>query len=131
MLKAVLAISMGASCGAILRWLLGLWLNPLVPLIPLGTLAANTLGGYGIGMALAVFSSMPWMAPEWRLFVITGFFGALTTFSTFSAEAGVLLQQHRIILAAGFIALHVACSLVALFLGMGTVELIRRMFQGV
>ena len=82
----VLAISGGAALGANARWLLGLWLNALFPALPLGTLAANLLGGWLIGLALGVFAWLPALAPEWRLFLVTGFLGALTTFSTFSAE---------------------------------------------
>ncbi|MDL2266459.1 fluoride efflux transporter CrcB [Desulfovibrio sp. OttesenSCG-928-G15] len=129
MLKSLIAISAGASLGAICRWLLGLLLNPVHPHLPLGTLTANILGGYAIGLALSFFSSLPSLSPEWRLFVITGFLGALTTFSTFSAEVGLMLQQHRFFLAAGTIALHVCGSLVALFLGMGTFSFLRYLLQ--
>ena len=83
---AVAVISLGAAAGAVLRWLLGTWLNALLPSLPPGTLAANLVGGYLIGVALAVFAQHPGLAPEWRLLVITGFLGGLTTFSTFSAE---------------------------------------------
>lgn len=130
MVKSLVAISAGASLGAIIRWFLGLWLNAVYPLVPLGTLAANVLGGYCIGLALSIFAFMPELAPEWRLLVITGFLGALTTFSTFSAEIGLLLQQYRFFLAMGAIALHVCGSLAALFLGMGTFALFRYFVQG-
>ncbi len=83
MLSAVLAISAGASLGALLRWGLGLWLNAWFPAIPPGTLAANLIGGYLIGVAMGVFAHHVALPPEWRLFVITGFLGGLTTFSTF------------------------------------------------
>lgn len=129
MIKSLVAISAGASLGAILRWSLGLWLNAVYPLIPLGTLAANIIGGYCIGLALSVFSVMPALAPEWRLLIITGFLGALTTFSTFSAEVGLLLQQHRFFLAMGAIAIHVCGSLIAMFFGMGTFALFRYFTQ--
>jgi CrcB protein len=86
MLYSILAISIGASAGAVSRWFLGLGLNALFPTIPLGTLAANLLGGYLIGLALTFFAGNPSLPPEWRLLVITGFLGGLTTFSTFSAE---------------------------------------------
>jgi CrcB protein len=87
------AIGVGASLGAWLRYLLGLWLNTLQPQLPLGTLAANLGGGYIIGLAFGFFSSYPQLSPEWRLFVITGFLGGLTTFSTFSLEAMQLMQR--------------------------------------
>lgn len=91
---SVLAICLGACIGALARWGLGLWLNP-GGLMPWGTLAANLLGGYLIGVCVATFQSMPDMDPLWRLLLVTGFLGALTTFSTFSAEVIGLLQQER------------------------------------
>lgn len=120
--NSVLAICMGASLGAVLRWLLGMSLNTLFPAIPLGTLAANLIGGYLIGVALAIFASHPGFAPEWRLFVITGFLGGLTTFSTFSAEVTVLIQEGRILWAIGAISAHVIGSLVMTILGLATVS---------
>lgn len=129
MLNSILVISAGASLGALLRWVLGTALNAAYPPIPLGTLTANVLGGYIIGLSLSLFASLPGLAPEWRLFVITGFLGALTTFSTFSAEVGILLQEQRLLLAGAAIALHVCGSLAALFLGMGTFALIRHISQ--
>ena len=128
MFNSVLAISVGAAAGALCRWGLGLALNAIFPLIPMGTLAANLIGGYCIGLAISVFSFFPDMAPEWRLLIITGFLGGLTTFSTFSAEVGALLQQQRLILALAAIALHVIGSLIALFLGMGTCALGKQFF---
>lgn len=125
MLKSVLAISVGASAGALLRWALGLMLNTLFPLIPMGTLAANLLGGYLVGIAISVFAANPGISPEMRLFIITGFLGALTTFSTFSAEVITLIQQSRFLWALGAISLHVAGSLIMTFLGIGTVALLR------
>jgi CrcB protein len=107
---------------------LGLALNAIFPLIPLGTLAANIIGGYCIGLAVSMFSFFPEIAPEWRLLIITGFLGGLTTFSTFSAEVGTLLQQQRLVLAMAAIALHVVGSLIALFLGMGTFALGKQLF---
>jgi CrcB protein len=92
-ISAFLAIGFGAAFGAWLRWGLGLWLNPVFPTLPYGTLAANLLGGYLVGIAIAYFVQHPGLPPEWRLFAITGFLGGLTTFSTFSAEAVALLQQ--------------------------------------
>ena len=86
-------IAVGATLGAWLRWGLSLWLNARLPMLPLGTLAANLVGAYLIGMAVGFFNDWPQLSPEWRLLAITGFLGGLTTFSTFSAEAMVLLQQ--------------------------------------
>ncbi|MDO8439943.1 MAG: fluoride efflux transporter CrcB [Polaromonas sp.] len=107
---SVLAICIGACVGALARWGLGLWLNP-GGLIPWGTLAANLLGGYLIGVCVATFQSMPQIDPAWRLLLVTGFLGALTTFSTFSAEIIGLLQQARYALALGTAALHLFGSL--------------------
>ncbi|MBF0098517.1 MAG: fluoride efflux transporter CrcB [Magnetococcales bacterium] len=90
----ILSVGLGAALGALLRWWLGLLFNPLFPTVPMGTLAANLLGGYLIGMAVAFFSHYTALPPEARLFLVTGFLGGLTTFSTFSAEVvGLLLQQ--------------------------------------
>ncbi|PXW86114.1 camphor resistance protein CrcB [Nitrosomonas sp. Nm84] len=125
MLNSILAISIGASLGAILRWLLGVSLNALFPIIPLGTLVANLIGGYLIGVALAIFTHHPGLAPEWRLLVITGFLGALTTFSSFSAEVTTLIQEGRILWATGAISVHVIGSLVMTMLGLATVSALR------
>ncbi|WP_068827805.1 fluoride efflux transporter CrcB [Pseudomonas sp. BMS12] len=118
MLKSVIAIALGASAGAVLRWLLGLKLNSLFPAIPPGTLVANLVGGYIIGLAIAYFANAPQLSPEWRLLVVTGFCGGLTTFSTFSAETLTLIQQGRPALALGAIGLHVSGSLLATFAGL-------------
>jgi len=85
MLNAILAIGTGAGLGALLRWQLGLKLNALFPTLPPGTLVANIVGGYIVGLAIAYFASASEISPECRLFIITGFCGGLTTFSTFSA----------------------------------------------
>ncbi len=126
MLNSILAISLGASMGAVLRWLLGLSLNSLFPAIPLGTLTANLLGGYLIGLAAALFAGHPSLAPEWRLLIITGFLGGLTTFSTFSAEVTALLQEGRLLWAGMAISAHVLGSLTMTFLGFASVELCKR-----
>ena len=126
MLNSILAISLGASAGAVLRWLLGLSLNSLFPTIPLGTLTANLVGGYLIGVAIAVFAGNPDLAPEWRLLIITGFLGGLTTFSTFSAEVTSLLQEGRLLWAAMAIAAHVVGSLLMTIVGIASVALCKR-----
>ena len=92
-LYAFFAVGVGAALGAWLRWGFGLWFNPALPELPLGTLAANLVGGYLIGLAMAFFIHYPSLSPEWRLFIITGFLGGLTTFSTFSAETVTLLLR--------------------------------------
>src|SRR5262252_11100516 len=112
MLKTIVAICLGASLGALFRWWLGLVLNSYFPSIPPGTLAANLIGGYIIGLAVAVFAMYSALAPEWRLFVITGFCGGLTTFSTFSAEIVALLQQGRALWALVGAAMHLFGSVV-------------------
>jgi len=122
MLNSLLAISLGASAGAILRWLLGISLNTIFPDIPPGTVLANLLGSYLIGIAIVVLANNPTIAPEWRLFVITGFLGGLTTFSTFSAEVMNLLQHGRVTLAFGAIGIHLIGSLLMTLLGMLTVS---------
>lgn len=126
MVKSIAAISLGASLGATLRWGLGLLLNSCFPLIPLGTLTANLLGGYCIGLALSLFAFNPGIAYEWRLFIITGLLGALTTFSTFSAEVIFLLEQRRIVAAVSAIGLHVIGSLFMTFLGIITFNVFKR-----
>lgn len=120
MITAVLAISIGAAAGALLRWELGNRLNAMFPSIPPGTLAANLIGGYVIGVALAHFANRPDLSPEWRLFIITGFCGGLTTFSTFSAEIVALLQQGELGKMAAAIALHVVGSLAMTILGIAS-----------
>ncbi|SDJ44109.1 camphor resistance protein CrcB [Pseudomonas delhiensis] len=120
MWKPVLAIALGAAIGALLRWYLGLKLNSLMPTVPPGTLAANLIGGYIIGVAVAYFASAQGIAPEWRLLIITGFCGGLTTFSTFSAEVVTLLQEGRLAWAMGAIVVHVSGSLAMTLLGLFT-----------
>jgi fluoride exporter len=120
-MKTILAIMLGAGLGAVLRWWLGTLLNSYFPSIPPGTLAANLLGGYVIGVAIGIFAFYAALAPEWRLFVITGFCGGLTTFSTFSAELLTLLQQGRVWWACGAAAVHLGGSVLMTFAGIGTV----------
>jgi CrcB protein len=120
MITAVLAISVGAAAGALLRWELGNRLNTLFPSIPPGTLVANLIGGYVVGVALAHFANRPDIAPEWRLLIITGFCGGLTTFSTFSAEVVALLQQGDLGKTAAAIGVHVVGSLAMTILGIAS-----------
>jgi len=120
MWKAVLSISIGSALGALLRWQLGAALNSLLPQIPPGTLIANLVGGYVSGLAIAYFAQAQDVAPEWRLLIITGFCGGLTTFSTFSAEVTDLLQQGRLAWAAGAITVHVSGSLLMTLAGLAS-----------
>ena len=120
---AVLAICIGASLGALARWGLGLWLNPGA-LLPLGTLAANLVGGYLVGICVAVFGALPQLDPVWRLALVTGFLGALTTFSSFSAEVVDMLLQQRYALALGTAALHLLGSLLLTVAGIKTASLL-------
>jgi CrcB protein len=117
----VLAICIGASLGALSRWGLGLWLNPGA-LFPVGTLAANLIGGYAVGLAIAYFQAMPHLDPAWRLAIITGFLGALTTFSSFSGEVVALLQSQRYLLGLGVAGLHVFGSLLLTVAGLKTMD---------
>ena len=117
----VLAICIGACAGALMRWQLGLWLNHLAvsgTVLPWGTLAANLIGGYLIGICVAVFQAMPELDPTWRLLLITGFLGALTTFSSFSAEVVGMLGQQRYALAFATAGLHLLGSLTLTVIGM-------------
>jgi CrcB protein len=125
-LLPVLAICLGASLGALSRWQLGLWLSTPGALLPWGTLAANLIGGYLIGLCVAVFQQLPQLDPVWRLALVTGFLGALTTFSSFSAEVVAMLQQHRYALALGTAALHLLGSLTLTVAGIKTVTLLLR-----
>lgn len=121
-----LAVGIGAALGAWLRWWLGIVLNPLFPTLPLGTLSANLIGGYLIGVAIAALSHFEALPPEVRLLVITGFLGGLTTFSTFSAEASTLLGRAQYGWATALIVVHVAGSIAMTIAGIGTVRLIVR-----
>ena len=118
---SVLAVFGGAGSGALLRWWLGSWLNPVFPTIPLGTLAANLSGGYLVGVCVAVFQGLPNLDPVWRLALVTGFLGALTTFSSFSAEVVGMLGQQRYALAFGTAALHLFGSLLLTVAGIQSV----------
>ena len=126
MWTAVLAVATGAALGALARWGLSNALNGLFPPLPAGTLVANLVGGYGIGLAMALFAQAPQLPPEWRLFVITGFLGGLTTFSTFSAEVVTALQQGRIGWALMTAGAHLAGSVLMTLAGLATPWLLRR-----
>ena len=118
---SVIAICVGASIGALARWGLGLWLSP-GGVIPWGTLVANLVGGYLIGVCVAVFQALPQLDPVWRLALVTGFLGALTTFSSFSAEVVTMLMQQRYALALGTASLHLVGSLLLTVAGIWTVH---------
>ena len=113
---SVIAICFGASVGALARWGLGLWLSP-GGVIPWGTLAANLIGGYLIGVCIAVFQALPQLDPVWRLLLVTGFLGGLTTFSSFSAEVVGFMLQQRYALAVSTALVHVAGSLLMTVVG--------------
>ncbi len=118
---AALAIALGAVLGAWMRWGLGLLLNPLFPTLPLGTLAANLIGGYLIGAAITVFQINVELPAELKLFFVTGFLGALTTFSTFSAEVVTLIRSAQYAWAFAAASLHLFGSLLMTGLGIWTV----------
>lgn len=126
MFASMLAVAAGASLGAVWRWGLGEWLNPLYAPLPLGTLAANLIGGLFVGLSVAYFTHQHTGAPEWRLFVITGFLGGLTTFSTFSMEVVNLIQRHEYGWALGAAGAHLAGSVLlagaGLWLGTALIE---------
>ena len=124
MLKSLMVIAVGASLGAWLRWILVMNLNALFPTIPPGTVVANMVGGYIIGLAIAFLAASPTLSPEWRLLIITGFCGGLTTFSTFSAETVALIQEGRLVWALGSISLHVAGSLAMTAAGLLSYQMI-------
>jgi CrcB protein len=120
---AALAVCAGACVGALSRWGLSLWLNPYGPL-PLGTLTANLTGGYLVGVCVGVFQAVPQIDPIWRLLLVTGGLGALTTFSSFSAEVVGMLQAQRYALAIGTAAAHLLGSLLLTVAGLKTVSLV-------
>ena len=113
-----IAVGVGAALGAWARWLLGLALNPLLVMLPLGTLAANLIGGYLVGVAVGVFHLNSGLPPALKLFAITGFLGGLTTFSTFSAEVVERLLAQQFGWALGLAGVHLAGSLLMTYLGL-------------
>lgn len=122
----LLAVGCGAAIGAWMRWWLAILLNPLFPTVPLGTFAANLIGGYLMGLALGAFTSFQTLSPEARLFITTGFLGGLTTFSTFSAEATTLLARQQFGWGALLIVGHVTGSIAMTFAGIATARLLFR-----
>jgi CrcB protein len=118
------AVGAGAALGAWLRWGLGIALNPLFPTVPLGTLAANLIGGYLVGFAVALFHQHAGLSPELKLFLITGFLGGLTTFSTFSAEVVALLERAQYGWALAAAGGHLVGSLAMTALGIATFVLL-------
>lgn len=123
---SVLAVGLGAFAGALLRWVFGIWFNPLLPALPLGTLASNLLGGFVIGAALGLFNQFQSLPPEIRLFVTTGFCGGLTTFSTFSAETVTLMLRQQYGWTMAIVAAHLFGSLAMTLAGIGVVRLLLR-----
>lgn len=126
MFQSFLAVAIGGALGSLFRWFLGVRLNGLYPDLPLGTLAANVIAGYIIGVAIAFFARLPQIPPEWRLFVTTGLMGGLSTFSTFSAEVVSKLQQGRFGWAASEVAFHLSGSIIMTILGFATVAAVSR-----
>jgi CrcB protein len=119
-----ISVAAGAVLGAWFRWWLSAWLNPIFPRLPFGTLAANLIGGYVIGLALGAINLDLGLSPQQRLFLMTGFCGGLTTFSTFSAETFLLFSRGQLAWGLGIIAVHVSGSLLATALGVVTVRLL-------
>jgi len=124
MFLSVASICVGASAGALLRWLFSGWLNPLWPAVPLGTLAANLVGGYLVGVAYAFIEAQPHLPAELRLLVITGFLGGLTTFSTFSLEVVIAAQRGDLAAASATVALHLLGSIALTVLGIASFNFI-------
>ena len=122
-------MAIGAVIGAWIRWGLGIALNPIVPTIPLGTLVANLLGGYLMGLALGFFEQFQALSPEARLLITTGFLGSLTTFSTFSAETTTLLLRQEYGWATVIVVAHLLGTLLMTMLGIATVALLRSWFD--
>lgn len=130
LIPSMLTIALGAAIGANIRWLLGVALNAYLPELPLGTLAANLIGAFLIGLAVSIFSYLPGLSAFWRLFAITGFLGALTTFSTFSTEIFSQLQAGRFLWGFAGIVAHVAGSLGMVGLGMLSFMVLHQLLGG-
>ena len=119
------AVGAGAALGAWLRWLFSVALNAMFPSLPPGTLIANLVGGFLVGVAVEIFGTRAGLPPEWRLFVVTGFLGGLTTFSTFSAEAVGLLSKGQIGWALAHVATHLFGSLILTLAGIQLVRMVQ------
>lgn len=126
MYKSILVVAVGGALGSLLRWILGVRLNPIFTPLPYGTLAANLIAGYIVGVAIAFFAKMPGLAGEWRLLVVTGLMGGLSTFSTFSAEVAGHLQKEEFAWAFGEIFIHVTGSVVMTLIGFLTIAWLSR-----
>ena len=118
------AVGVGAAIGAWMRWWLSVLLNPIIPALPLGTLVSNLVGGYLMGVAMAVLGHAQTLSPELRLLVTTGFLGGLTTFSAFSAEATTLLTQNQYGWFAALVAAHVVGSILMTIAGVASVRFV-------
>jgi CrcB protein len=125
MWPSIFAIFFGAGFGALLRAGFNFLAAGTASMVPIGTLLANLVGAYLVGIAIAFFGNNPNLSPEWKLFVITGFLGGLTTFSSFSAEVLSLMQRGEFTWAIGTVLLHLAGSLVLTFLGILTFQSFR------
>lgn len=123
--SSIFAVGIGAALGAWARWGLGMMLNTIVPGLPLGTLFANLIGGYLMGLSMGVFALTYTLSPEVRLFITTGFLGGLTTFSTFSAEAVMLIAREQYGMAAAHLLLHVVGALAMTGLGIFTIQMLK------
>ena len=130
MFYGLISVGAGAALGAWLRWGLSLVLNPIVPMLPLGTLSANLVGGYLIGLVLGYIDHFQALSPEARLFVTTGFLGGLTTFSTFSGEVSSLLLRGEYVWAGAAIAANLFGSIVLTLLGVATIAFAKSWFSG-
>ena len=125
MWPSILAIFCGAGLGALLRAGFNFATVSIASTLPLGTFISNMVGGYMVGIAVAFFSSNPSLSPEWKLFVITGFLGGLTTFSSFSVEVVGFMQRGEVTWALGTALLHLAGSLALTFLGILTYQALK------
>lgn len=123
--SSIFAVGIGAALGAWARWGLGMMLNAIVPALPLGTLFANLIGGYLMGLSIGIFALTYTLSPEVRLFITTGFLGGLTTFSTFSAEAVTLIAREQYGMAAAHLLLHVVGALAMTGLGIFTIQMLK------
>lgn len=130
MWRSIVAVCVGGTVGCLLRWVLGVWLNSQPTAVPMGTLAANLIGGYIVGVAVAFFALNKTLEPAWRLLIITGFCGGLTTFSSFSAEVVLLLRQDRVMWAMVTVGLNLFGSLLLTFGGIATVVGLRHTPSG-